>query len=316
MRQLQLPFAVLVMIYVAVNVIAFRHAYLMTHFSCNGTRTERPEALSLLEKIVVLSRGISLPKPKNELTPKDIGLKFETHRFLGAFDIPLEAWRIRSENSKGLVLMFHGYAASKQSLLPAAKILHEAGYDTLLVDFFGSGGSKGNRTSIGYHEAADVLGAVNYAREVLGNSEPILYGVSMGGAAILRAVHVYDLVPGAIITEAPFGRMLSTVRNRFRVMGVPWFPGANILVFWGGIMADFDAFTHNPAEYASSVRCPALLLAGAEDTRVSKDESSAIFTKFQGSKEFKLFKGLQHQDFVTARSEEWESTVTQFLEAI
>jgi hypothetical protein len=52
-------------LFVALNAIAYRHAWRMTHFVPAGTRTKSPERLSLLDKIAVLSRGVEIPKPEN-----------------------------------------------------------------------------------------------------------------------------------------------------------------------------------------------------------------------------------------------------------
>src|SRR3712207_7040402 len=53
------------------------------------------------------------------------------------------------------------------------------------MDMSGHGGSAGNVTTIGYHEAADVAAAYQYAQTL--DDRVVLYGVSMGAAAILRA---------------------------------------------------------------------------------------------------------------------------------
>ena len=61
--------------------------------------------------------------------------------------------------------------------------------------------------------------------------ETDLYGISMGAAAILRAVHSCGVQPDAIIVEAVFDRMLATVGHRFEVMGLPSFPGLKCLFY-------------------------------------------------------------------------------------
>src|SRR5581483_2053857 len=58
--------------------------------------------------------------------------------------------------ARPLIALFHGYGASKSSLLSAAEALHHLGYGTLLVDFYGSGGSSGSGTASGVKAADDV----------------------------------------------------------------------------------------------------------------------------------------------------------------
>ncbi|MBI4424019.1 MAG: alpha/beta hydrolase [Elusimicrobia bacterium] len=305
--------ALLLLAFAGLNVLAFRHSYLMTHFSPGRNPGPSIERLGASRKLGFLILGASKPRPANARTPRDFGMSFETHAFKGAFDTPLEAWLVRRPRGKGLVVMFPGYAAGKDCLLPAAKAFFRLGYESLLVDFHGSGGSGGSTTSIGFHEASDVAAAFGYAEGALGARAPVLYGVSMGAAAALRAVHVHGLRPKALIVEAPFDRMLTTIRNRFVLMGVPSAPAAQLLLYWGGVQGGFDAFSHNPVEYARSVRSPTLLLAGESDPYVSLGESRAVFDALQGPKDFTAFPGVAHQVFVEARPGEWAASVGGFL---
>ena len=74
----------------------------------------------------------------------------------------------------------------KSSLLDKAEIFLNLGYNTFLVDFMGSGGSDGNQTTIGFYEAEEVKTAFNYL-EACGEKNIILFGTSMGAAAIMKA---------------------------------------------------------------------------------------------------------------------------------
>ena len=86
----------------------------------------------------------------------------------------------------------------------------------LLVDFRGVGGSSGNTTTVGVREAEDVAIAVNYTRSLDLKRPIVLYGVSMGTAAILKAVAQKKVNPDAIVLELPFTRLLDAVRSRLK----------------------------------------------------------------------------------------------------
>jgi alpha-beta hydrolase superfamily lysophospholipase len=92
-------------------------------------------------------------------------------------------------------------------------------------------------------------------------------GTSMGAAAILKYLDDGGTQPAGIIIECPYGTMYETVCARFKMVGAPTFPMAAFLVFWGGLENGFWAFGHNPATYARSVQCPALLIYGGKDDR-------------------------------------------------
>ncbi|HEX9922441.1 MAG TPA: alpha/beta fold hydrolase [Anaerolineae bacterium] len=294
--------------------MAYQQASAMLNFTQAGTRTVRPEELSLWQKVKVLLLGITIPKPKNLATPADFNLTYETHRFQVDDTVELEAWYIPRRQAKGLVVMFHGYAVAKDHLLPEAQAFHQLGYAVFLTDFRGSGGSNQAVTSVGFYEAEDVTQALEYVQTSFGADQPvILYGQSMGGAAVLRAVQTNDLQPDAIIIEAVFDRMLSTVENRFSTMRVPSFPAAHLLVFWGSVQRGYNGFEHNPVDYATSVKCPILMLHGQADPRVTIAQAEAIYDQIRSEKVFESFENVGHESYVTANEARWKAAVGSFL---
>src|SRR4051812_32959481 len=194
---------------VGVNGIAFMHARSMTHFAPPSNATiVRPGSMTLGQKIGVAFTGMRIPRPTNRARPDDFGMAFTTHRFVTEDGANLEAWHIAAttqptvidgrRRSHRLVLMFHGYMVSKSVMLGEAKAFHEIGCDCLLVDFRGSGGSSGNDTTIGYRESLDVAAALQYAERTFPPAALVLYGESMGSAAILRAIAINGVEPAEI----------------------------------------------------------------------------------------------------------------------
>jgi alpha-beta hydrolase superfamily lysophospholipase len=305
-------FLVLLVSFLLLNVLAYRHARAMTHFVLAGKRTGGPQGLSLLQKVGILFTGVQIPHPASPSTPPDYGLSHTVHDFAGPRG-KLEGWYIPHEQPRGIVLLFHGYAECKAQLLPEARALHAMGYSCFLVDFPGSGGSEGDETTIGYSEARDVDRAVVYVREQWPGLPVVLFGRSMGSAAILRALAVEGTRADAAVLECPFDRMLSTVEARFAAMGLPSFPCARLLLFWGSVQLGFNGFQHNPSEYASAVHCPVLLLHGDKDPNVSVDQTAAIVQALGGPKVLHTFAGLGHEPYLLKRSAEWKDEVGRFL---
>jgi alpha-beta hydrolase superfamily lysophospholipase len=306
----------LLLAFASLNFVAYRQAYTMMNFTQHGTRTEKPEELSFFQKVKILLTGVNIPKPLNDSTPKNLDLPFEVHRVKVDDQFELEGWYIPHSESNGVILLFHGYAASKSKLLPEAKAFNELGYTTFLVDFRGSGGSSGHETSIGYLEADDVARAVEYVQGISTGQPIILYGQSMGSVAILRAIYTHQVQPDAIIIEAVFDKLLSTVQNRFSAMGIPSFPGAQLLVFWGGVQNGYLGFKHNPVEYAPQVQCPVLMLHGADDPRATIEQAEAVFQKLNGEKQFERFEGVVHESYLVAKPDQWRQVVSQFLQRV
>lgn len=307
-------FASLLLAFVVVNALAYLHARAMTHFDSGVARTANPESLTFSQKAKILFTGVSIPRPENHATPDSLGLPFTVHRVKSDDGITLEAWHIQCAHAKGLVCLFHGYAACKAHLLNEAQALHEMGYDAFLVDFRGSGGSSGNVTTIGIDEAEDVTRVWEYARLTWPDQPIIFYGQSMGSAAILRALSLHEEIhPAALVLECPFDKLRSTVANRFSAMGLPAFGGADLLLFWGSVQMGSNGYRHNPVDYAEAVHCPVLLMHGAKDTRVTKEQAETIFQKFAGEKELDLLDEAGHESYLASCPEQWKRSVSRFL---
>lgn len=315
-RAVRLSIAALLSALASINVLAFMQARAMTSFVDGGARTAAPEQLGLLDRFTVLLSGVSIPRPSNKRTPSDLKLSFDTHRFSNGAGEMLEAWFLPGKSDRLIVTLFHGYAASKSTLLSTALAFHQLGYATLLVDFYGSGGSSGSGTTIGVEESADVAATLEYARRTWPERKIVLYGISMGGAAVLRAVAEHGVKADGLIIEATFDSLLNTGKKRFRAMGLPGSPFAELLLFWGGVQNGFDAFAHNPADYARAVKQPALILHGENDERTTVQEARSIALAMGAHARFIAYGGVRHIPIVEARHEDWIRDVAKFLEEI
>ncbi|MEP7189766.1 MAG: alpha/beta fold hydrolase, partial [Roseiflexaceae bacterium] len=208
---------------------------------------------------------------------------FEIHHIPLPNDAQLEAWFVPHPQSRGIVIMFPGYAGVKEAFLTPAAHLYQWGYSSLLVDFRGSGGSSGNDTTLGLREADDVAATVGYTQHQWVGQPIILYGISMGGVAILRAVALHDVHPTAIMVEGVFDRLLTTVKHRFDAVHLPSTPVAELLVFWGSVQMGYNGFGHNPVDYASAITCPILVMHGARDPWITTGETQALVARMRGS---------------------------------
>ena len=294
---------------VGLNVLAYNHAWAMMHFTTGGDRTTKPEALSALQKVKVLLVGVNIPRPTGNASLSDLAEDGKVLKINGPNGITLETWYCDRGATTPLVILFHGYSAEKTSLLPEAHALLKLGASVMLVDFRGSGGSSESYTTIGVRESDDVATVVSFAKENLSHSGTVLFGQSMGAVAILRTMHDNDIQPDAVIVEAVFDTMLNTVRNRFHAMGIPSFPSAELLVFWGGRQWGFDGFRHNPVDYASSVHCPALFMHGWDDPRATVNEGRRVFDAVSGAKEFVTFDKTGHESYCVAHHTEWRTAI-------
>jgi uncharacterized protein len=301
---------------ISINLVAFMQARAMTRFTGGGERTTKPEQLSFFDAATVMIGGVNVPRPRNSRTPAALDLPFETHRFSSGNGSTVEAWYVPGKDKGLIVVLFHGYAASKSTILNAARVFHELGYGNLLVDFYGSGGSSGSETTLGVEEAHDVAAAVNYVRKTWPNRRVVLYGISMGGAAVLRSIAAERVKADAIILEATFDTLLNTGKSRFRALGLPGSPFTELLLFWGSLQRGFNFFSHNPVDYARSVNCPTLILHGEKDERATLKQARNLERSFGGKARLIVYPDVPHMVIVNARPSEWTRDIRAFLKQL
>ena len=303
-------FSLIVLAFLLVNAILAFHAYKFTHYDPEQKEKLTPEGLTTNAKIRAALLGVSLPRPENSTEPS---VYFENV----LLDVPqgrIHCWWVPEEGAGETVILFHGYGDSKSSMVDRAGTFRRMGYNTMLVDFTGSGQSSGNATTIGYREGSEVRAAMDWVRRTHGQRVH-LFGMSLGAAAILKAVDE-GAKPTSVILECPFATLLGAVQNRFAMMDVPDWPLAQMLTFWGGTIHGFNAFQHNPADYARSVRCPALLMWGEADDRVLRRETDAIYAALAGPKTLVTLPDVGHENYLRADRERWTGAVRAFLKPV
>jgi alpha-beta hydrolase superfamily lysophospholipase len=295
-------------VFLILNIIASFHAYKFTHFDTSSNKkTKDGHHLSIAEKLKTLLFGINNPRPKNLCKPvrpfKVIDLQSNKR---------ISCWLIQTQHAKGTVILFHGYGGEKSSMLNKADVFMRVGYNVMLVDFMGSGSSEGTQTTIGFYEAKEVKTAIDYLQKT-GEKNIFLFGTSMGSVAIMKCIYDYHPYVKGIIIECPFGSMLRTVQARFASMRIPSFPMANLLVFWGGIENNFNAFKHTPIVYASQINIPVLLMYGQKDEKVSQQEINEIYKNLKGPKRLLLLPLAGHEDYLKLYENKWTTAINSFL---
>lgn len=112
-----------------------------------------------------------------------------------------------SQKSKKAALLFHGLEGDAQRpyMLGTAKILSQKGYDVAAVNFRGCSGSQ-NRLYRSYHsgETGDIRFLV-HAIVLRGYENIGLYGVSLGGNAVLKYLGEHDNIPPQVKVASCIG---------------------------------------------------------------------------------------------------------------
>lgn len=302
-------------IFILVNLIIIIQAYKLTHFNESAKPLTPDYKPSLTEMAKIAVCGLDVPKPKIKQYPDR---PYKTIYIAQKTDKQLETWLLHTDSIKqGVAIAFHGYMDEKSSMLDRAYPLLDMGYDVLLVDFMGAGGSYGLQSTIGYLEAENVKAAYDYTIDSLKEDKVVLVGFSMGAVAIMKAQHDYDMLVKALILEAAYGTFQGTVNKRLDKFDMPHWPVSWLFTFWTGIINGYNAFDANPQDYGKAIHIPTLVMCGGKDPNIPQEETQLIYDQLASDKkELVFFPESPHETYLLKYPDKWKETVYQFLKEI
>lgn len=305
---------VLLVQFILINVCAAIYAYRFTYFREAGNKPayNQPPTNFLARTWRLFSGPASYKMFFNPAdTPVVNHQSFTLHTNSG---LPVEGWWLKRDSARGAVLLFHGLAGSRQSCLAEAAAFFNMGYHVLMIDFRGHGKSGGSVTTYGARETEEVHLLYEYAR-LQGISNIVLWGISMGGSTILKAMHDYPAMqPKAIIAEAPFDRLQDHLKGRARTLGFPEQPFAWLVTGWISLERGFNGYRYSMERYVPDIKCPVLLQWGSLDALVTRAEMQMIYDKLGSArKQWAVYEGIGHASFLREDPAMWQRTVDGFL---
>jgi uncharacterized protein len=172
------------------------------------------------------------------LRPVDVGLTAEAVRIPGPRGT-LAAWYLPATNGCTLICC-HGIHDNRgQWLEQVARLHRRSGYGAVLFDFSGHGESEGQFVTYGARETLDVAAVLAFLRECgdVDMTHIGILGYSLGGiTAILAAASMPELA--CVVIESGFADVQRDLGVLFRrYIGLPGFPFANLIVFFGEMMS-------------------------------------------------------------------------------
>jgi dipeptidyl aminopeptidase/acylaminoacyl peptidase len=218
-------------------------------------------------------------------TPADLGLRYETVGIATANGKRLAGWLIpaATEGKAPAVVVIHGWGGNADTMLPLAPVLHEAGFALLLVDARCHGLSDEDSFTSLPRFAEDLGHAIDWLkrRTEVDAGAIALLGHSVGaGAVLLTAARREDIAAAVIV--AAFTHPVAMMRRWFAAKHIPYLPfGWLILRYVERVIGHrFDDIA--PVNSIRDVRCPTLLVHGADDATVPVAEARAIYAARAG----------------------------------
>jgi|SaaInlStandDraft_4_1057021.scaffolds.fasta_scaffold02042_2 uncharacterized protein len=198
---------------------------------------------------------------------------------------------IKRDNPDKLVILCHGFLETKEFLHSHINLFPQS--TILLFDFRAHGQSGGKLTTIGLQEYEDVTAASKFLKQRYGKSIPlVILGVSMGGAASLKATALDDSVCDAIIIDSAYSDLSKIIARQFtRQSGLPRNPFLYVIkkmfiLFWG---CDLDSM--RPFEYVKRINKPLLFIHAKDDDHTPDENSVFLYSQAKRNGKSELWIG-------------------------
>ncbi len=245
-------------------------------------------ALVCLAAYLLQERLVFFPNPASPALPGTGDVEAVT---LQASDgVALQAWLFDGPGERGLVFC-HGNGGHRGGRIDAARVLRDMGFDVLLLDYRGYGGSKGRPTEEGTYR--DAVAAYDHLRE-RGCTSIAAYGESLGVAVSIELARRREVT--ALVLESGFTSIPEMGR-----LAYPWLPSGRLA----------------RVQYDNRVKIGALearllLLHSPEDEIVPFAQAEALLAAAPPGTELVPTSG-GHNDGGYLREARWVQAVASFL---
>lgn len=220
-------------------------------------------------------RMLFAPTREWEMSLDDIEPPAESISLETEDGVKLSAVWLPHAEPRGVVVLCHGNAGNLSHRLPTVESWRDLGYSMLVFDYRGYGKSEGKPSEKGL--LLDTRAAYHAAVR-LGGEPPILVGRSLGTVpAVLIAS---ELPTRGLMLDSPLANAATMASH---VLPIP------------GLSKILSVRLDN-LEAIAQVRCPILILHGAQDEVIPFDQGRLVFDAAPEPKQFLPLANLGHND--------------------
>jgi hypothetical protein len=244
-------------------------------------------------------RLIYFPFRTLEVTPRDLGLRFDEAHLVADDGVALHGWFLPVEGSRFTVLMAHGNAGNISHRLDRALLIHaKLKADVLLFDYRGYGLSQGSPDEEGTYR--DGRAAYRYlaTERGLDPGRIVLFGESLGAAVALQLA--LESPCRALVLESPFASIPEMART--------------VLPFWpfGSLLRT----RYDNVGKIGRLKVPLLVLHGEGDTTVPFAQGRRVFAAAPEPKRFYAIPGAGHNDTYVIGGDAYWQAWREFFESL
>jgi fermentation-respiration switch protein FrsA (DUF1100 family) len=241
-------------------------------------------------------KSLYFPFREIEITPEDVGLKYEDIHVKTEDGLRINGWFIPSNASKATILLSHGNGGNISHRIEKILILNALGIDVMIFDYRGYGMSEGSPSEKGLYKDIEAVYTYLVKEKKVSPDSIIGYGESLGGAVVIDLSSRHEM--GGIIIEDTFTSVRDMARKYF-----PFIPSFLL-------KSSFDSLSG-----ISSVRTPKLFFHSITDEIVPFEQGRRLYESASEPKWFVQLRG-GHNDAFLVSKDIYSAEIGKFIERV
>lgn len=254
-------------------------------------------ALVCLAAWIGANRLIYFPGPAPATEPKDHGIEGRAVLLKSSDGLRLWSWWIPAEQPRGVVIVLHGNAGTREERIDYARAFQAMGLSTLLLDYRGYGGSDGSPNEEGTYLDAEAAYEYVTRAENFQPGQILVFGESLGGGVAIELARRRTV--GSVIVQDTFTSIADMGAKLYPWLPVRWLVGRR-----------YDNLAKIP-----SVPVPVLVLHSRNDELIPYEQGERLFAAAMQPKRLITTAGGHNSSAFFLRPE-WTAGVREHVDAV
>lgn len=214
------------------------------------------------------------------------------------------------------VIGVHGYTGCAEEMGFRAGEFYRRGYNVLFPDNRGHGKSQGGYAGMGWHDRLDLCGWIDALVERQPRCRIVLYGVSMGGAAVMMTSG--ESLPGnvrVVVEDCGYSSVKAEMAHEAKYLfRLPYFPLVSASSLICRLRAGFSFGEASSVKQLQKCRRPILFIHGSKDTFVPYAMLEEVYAAAPSPKEKLTVEGAGHAESYVVDPQTYWHTVFTFAD--
>jgi len=231
--------------------------------------------------------------------------------------LTLKAYFAENPQAGGrLAIIVHGYGWPSPTMYKYAELFFQNGYSVFMADNRANGLSEGKYVGMGYLDAQDLEAWLKLLAERLGEGAQFaLFGISMGGAAVMMAAA--KQLPAqvkCVIEDCGYSTAYHEFAHQMKTsFHLPAFPILQIADRLSKLRAGYRFSDADALSAVKQSKLPILFIHGDSDRFVPTQMGYDLYEAALCEKELVIFEGARHGESFATDPEKYKQVVLAFL---